>query len=145
MPEHRRELVDEAKSLGGKVDALGEGITQLSVGVDQLAQRTSRAERVVALVVIGMALVLILAVATGWSLLQQSTINDGLQKAIGRESQTREEGLCPLYSVIIGAYNPNSRPAGPARDTYNQWFDTMRAAYASLDCKQPIVPPAAPR
>lgn len=138
MPEQRRQLIEEAKALAGEVGDLTEEVGHLANGLDELGQRTSRAERIIAVVVAIGVVVLILSAAVGVILLQ-------LGQAVDRESQTRQAGLCPLYSVIIGAYNPNSRPEGPQRDTYNQWFDTMRAAYASLDCTQPIVPPPAPR
>jgi hypothetical protein len=138
MPEQRRQLIEEAKSLGGQVGELTDEVGHLADGLDQLKQRTSRAERIIAVVVVIGAIVLILSIAVGVTLVQ-------LSQLIDREAKTRQKALCPFYSLVLGNYNPNSRPAGPDREAYNRNFDAMRLQYGELDCIEPIVPPPTPR
>lgn len=68
-----------------------------------------------------------------------------LYSTAARQERVVQQSLCPLYSLIIGSYNPNSRPAGPERAQYEQAFVLMRAARDALDCRDPLVPPANPR
>lgn len=56
-----------------------------------------------------------------------------------------QRSLCPLYDLIVGSYNPNSRPEGVERAQYEQAFVLMRAARDELECRTPLVPPASPR
>lgn len=138
MPDR---LAEQAKILADRVSAL-------STAVDKLDRRTGRSEKTVALVVFGLLLDLALSLTVGIVLFQLNAANNEIRATQAREAQTRQEALCPLYGLILGSYNPNSRPEGEARDKYVQQFDIMRTAYAALDCTGPagdLVPPRTPR
>jgi hypothetical protein len=121
--------------------ALAERVGGLISAVEQLHRRTNRAERVQKYVVFGLLLDLVLSVAVAFVVANQFNASYDLRAAVEREATTRNQGICPLYSLIIGGYNPDSRPAGPARDSYVQAFKTINNAYTALECKQPPVPP----
>jgi len=57
---------------------------------------------------------------------------------------TQSKVLCPLYSIFLGAYNPDTRPAGQPRQTYEDDYVIIREGYRILACTTPIVPPAIP-
>jgi hypothetical protein len=131
MPDR---LTEQAKVLADRVGAL-------SLAVEQLDRRTNRGEKAVVAVVVVLVLTLTLSVVVAFTLLQQRQTQRDVQGAIDRETRTREEALCPLYGLILGSYNPASRPEGDARNTYIQQFQVMRNAYESLDCQGPLIPP----
>jgi hypothetical protein len=135
MPDR---LLEQARVLADRVGAL-------SHAVEKLDQRTNRSERAVVGVVLGLALTIMVAIALGIAFIQLSRNSEILAEAEARELRTREGALCPLYSLILGSYNPESRPEGEARQKYIDQFVVMRAAYDVLDCTGPLVPPAAPR
>jgi hypothetical protein len=56
-------------------------------------------------------------------------------------NDTRAEVLCPLYSLIAGAYDPSTRKAGAARDAYIAGYQNISSAYSHLDCPTPPLPP----
>lgn len=61
--------------------------------------------------------------------------------AISEQNRLISFVLCPLYSLFVGSYNPNSRQAGEDRAAYENAFVTIRAGYAELGCTSPVVPP----
>jgi hypothetical protein len=126
-------LTEAAKMLGEKVSAL-------ALAVDQLDRRTNRSERITIAVIFGLALDLVLSVIVALVLISQSDINDRVSAAIAREAQTRQEALCPVYRLVVGAYNPDSRAPGPDREAYIADFKIMRDAYDKLDCVGIVVP-----
>lgn len=129
------DLAEQAKVLADRVGAL-------SGAVEQLDQRTNRSEKVVIAVVAVLLLTLFLSIIVAFVLLQQRDTQHDVASAVARESKTRQEGLCPLYGLLLGTYKPESRPEGEARQLYMEQFDVMRTAYATLDCKGPVVPGA---
>lgn len=129
-----------ARTLAEQAQVLSEQVQDLAVSTTRLANRTTRAERVTAIVVIGLILDIILSVAVGFALLGQVQTNTALQAAVDREAQTRQVALCPVYGLVLGGYNPNSRAAGPDRDAYIASFKVMTKAYESLDCTGALVP-----
>jgi hypothetical protein len=135
MMEALNRLTDQAKELRNAVAAL-------ALSVDQLDRRTTRSERITTAVVLILMIVLVLAVAVGITLAQQFAINDRLETAIQREAQTRQQVLCPLYRLLVGSYNPESRPPGPARDEYLRTSKVILDSYPRLDCTNPVTPGA---
>jgi hypothetical protein len=135
MPER---LTERAKVLADRVGALSDA-------VEHLDQRTNRGEKAVIGVVAGLVLSVALSVIVGIVLVKQQTITDQISVTQEREAHTRQDALCPLYSLILGSYNPNSRPEGDARQAYIDQFKVMRQAYDALDCTAPLVPPPTPR
>lgn len=125
--EHRRDdLATAARELKDEVAELREA-------VETLTPRTVRAE-FVARVGIALALALVLGGAVlGWNIIQQRHTSDRL------ESVT-QSALCPVFGLLLGGYDPNTRPEGPARDQYMQTFEVMRGAHEALACRGPLVP-----
>ena len=133
---------EEARvALAVQAKALADTVGVLAGAVDNLNARTNRTERTTILVALGLAIDLVLSIAVAVLVWSQISVSTDLQVAIARESSTRQDALCPLYGLLLGSYNPESRAAGPARDQYNQAFVTLRNGYDSLDCANPIVPP----
>lgn len=135
MPDR---LIEQAKVLADRVSGLSEAI-------EHLDRRTNRSEKVVLWVSIVLALTIVLAIALGIAFIQLHATSVAVQDTQTREVATREETLCPFFSLVLGTYNPNSRPEGAARQTYIEQFEAMRRGYAALDCTAPLVPPATPR
>lgn len=131
-------LVTQAAALTEKMGVLTDAVLELD-------RRSNRNQRVVIGVVFGLLVDLVLSVAVVLTLASLVSTNDRVQAAIDREAATREQALCPLYSLIVGSYNPGSRAEGPDREQYEKTFVAMRAAYDSLDCPGGPVPPAQPR
>jgi len=126
-------LAEQAKLLGDKVNAL-------ALAAEQIERRTTRSERVTTGVVVGLLLDLVLSIAVAVVLAQLFATNHRLEDAIEREAQTRQEVLCPLYGLIVGAYNPESRPPGPARDEYLRSTKVILDSYPKLNCANPVTP-----
>lgn len=127
-------LTEQAKALTDKVGSL-------VLAVDQLDNRTGRTERVTMWVVFGLLLDLLLSVAVAFVVGNQFAAAADIREAVNRESVTRQQGLCPLYALLIGTYNPNSRAEGPDRQAYVSTFQTLNEAYQALECKIAPVPP----
>lgn len=132
--EARVALVTQAQALADTVGVLADA-------VDNLNQRTGKTERTTIFVALGLAVDLVLSVAVAVLVSSQISVAGDVQVAIAREKATRQEAVCPLYGLLLGSYNPASRAAGPARDQYELSFRVMWAAYDTLDCNNPIVPP----
>lgn len=133
-------MIESVQKLTAETAALSDKVGALALSTEQLDRRASRSEKIVAGVILGLLLDLILSVAVAIVLGQQAATNDRLQTAIQRETQTRQEVLCPLYSLIVGAYNPNSRPPGPARDEYVRNFKVIVDSYPKLNCDHQVTP-----
>jgi hypothetical protein len=86
-----------------------------------------RRRRNVALFAAGVAIGVTLASA----LLAEYQSVDQTRQEVAR---TQESELCSMYSAVIHGYRPESRPAGPERDRYEQAFSTIRAEHAKLGC-----------
>lgn len=113
-------LAVTAAELKGEVGAL-------KLAVEQLGERTGRAERASFRTMLFATVLLVVVALLGWVVWQQSQTN-------GRLEQLVQRSLCPVYGLAVGGYDPSTRPAGPARDKYNQGFAVMRDAYAELHC-----------
>jgi hypothetical protein len=135
MPDR---LIEQAKVLADRVSGL-------STAVEHLDQRTNRSERAVIVVTIILALCIILSIALGIAFIQLRSTALTVAETQERERITREETLCPFFSLVLGTYNPNSRAEGPARQTYIEQFEAMRRGYDALDCTGPLIPPPIPR
>lgn len=133
---------DEARvSLAIQAKALADTVGVLAEAVDNLNRRTNKTERNTILVALGLGVDLVLSIAVAVLVTSQISVAGDLQSAIARETSTRQDALCPLYGLLLGSYNPTSRAEGAARDQYNKAFQVMQAAYNSLDCATPVVPP----
>lgn len=130
----RREiLAEQAAVLAGEVG-------RLRAAVAALDRRASRSSRVLAGVVLTLALDVVLSLALGFTIASQFTTNTRLDETVAQENIIRSEVLCPLYAVFLGSYAPQSRPEGAARQQYEQAFTTIREGYVKLRCTTPPVP-----
>jgi hypothetical protein len=121
LSEQIAELVDETRRLRQATEAVVPSV-----------KREVRRGRVTRILLGVQAAVLIAVVVLGIVLVG----------VVHAQDRTTQQALCPVFALLIGGYNPDSRPAGAARDTYNQQFQLFSQAYAALDCNNPIVPPA---
>lgn len=135
MPDR---LLEQARVLADRVGALSDA-------VELLDHRTNRSERFAIWATAVLALTIALSIALGVAFIQLHNNAENVAATQEREARTRQEALCPLYSLILGSYNPDSRPEGEARQKYIDQFAVMRTAYDSLDCTGPLVPPPGPR
>lgn len=123
-----------------QAQALASNLSALSKAVEKLDTRSNRNEKITFVAVIGLVLDLILSVIVAIVLSNQVSTAGSLQATIDREAQTRQQALCPVYGLVLGGYNPNSRAAGPDRDAYIQSFKVMTDAYDTLDCAGGLTP-----
>lgn len=126
--------MSEVTELAARASALADKVSGLSLAVAQIGRRTDRSEKLTLAVGLGLALDLVLSAIVAFALHSLYEVKD-------REDATRQQALCPLYSLILGSYAPTSRPEGEERDKYEAAFAEMRDAYASLNCRAGLVPP----
>lgn len=123
--------------------ALTDEVAGLTLAVEHLDHRTNRNERVQAFVVFGLLLDLVLSVAVALVVGNQIAASNDLKVAVQHEEVTRNQGVCPIYSLLLGSFNPATRAEGPDRDAYIKIFQNIDASYRALECKQAPVPPRA--
>lgn len=128
------ELEDSADRLAGDVAGLSNRVDKLSLSIDQLGRRTSRTER---LTTRSAAVVILLVVAMG----VVAWVAVGQQRTASQLSDLTQLSLCPVFKLVLGGYDPATRPAGDARAQYEQQFGVMRDAYSRLQCTGELVPP----
>lgn len=124
-------------ALAASADELREEVARLRLAVQQLDRRTKRAELVTSRVVAAIVVLLVLLGLVGWSVAAQVRTAERLGAVV-------ELSLCPTFALVLGGYNPESRPPGEARDRYERSFSVMRDAYTQLGCTSPLVPPRTP-
>lgn len=130
--DERRRLVVTAAELGAEVARLtaasidqATALGSLAVEIEKKAWKTTVKIRwMVALVVLD--LILSGAMVVGYFSIQ------GLVK---NQEAVRADVLCPLYSIFVSSYNPNSLAAkAQGIDAYNATFAEIRRQYAVLRC-----------
>lgn len=126
--------MSEVGELAERANALADKVSGLSLAVTQIGRRTDRSEKLTLAVGLGLALDLVLSGVVAFAL-------NGLYAVRDREDATRQQALCPLDSLILGSYAPDSRPEGEQRNKYVAAFGEMRVAYESLNCRGDLVPP----
>lgn len=120
--------------LARSADDLRDEVKQLRLAVVQLGARTARAEKVSIRAATAAAVLLLLVGLIGWVVWQQRQTADALESLTQRS-------LCPVFALVVGGYDPSTRPEGPAREQYQRTFEVMRQAYGELRCASPLVPP----
>lgn len=116
---------------------LDDDVKRLTDQVERLNERTNRAERDKRWLVVGLLLVLGLVALVGYTAVQA-------QKTTDDQAQLRNDVLCPLYGIFLGAYDPKTRDRNPdpqARQKYEDAFAQIRHGWTVMDCTGPIVPP----
>ena len=128
--DNNRHLSEVGTSLIAAVDGLRNAISAL-------VKRADRSEkRIVGIV---FAIVLDLIFTASFALLYYQQSRTAIELA-----DTRATVLCPLYSTLLGSYNPTSRAPGKDRADYENIFTQMRDSYQHLDCTSPLVPKPTP-
>jgi cytoskeletal protein RodZ len=142
------ELKAKLDDLLDKVDGLTKAAEHLTPRVDEM-ERTGRRARA-ALWSLGVFVVILgaLGALLGKVIVDQRDTTAQLTQLVQDQRGTTaqltrvvQESLCPVFALLIGAYNPESRPEGAARDAYNQQFSQFSASYQALACRNAIVPP----
>ncbi|QJY46643.1 hypothetical protein [Pseudonocardia broussonetiae] len=122
--------MDELKA---RAKALGDDVEALTESVDRLAERQTKTEQNNRALVVALLLVVALGGFVGYVAFRaERAIDDGIA--------VRQDVLCPVFDLVVGGYDPESRPAGPARETYIENQRVMREARDSLDCRGDLVP-----
>lgn len=124
----RRKLRDEAADLASEVG-------RLSLTLEQSRRRQDRQRLGLQITVVGLVLDVILSLAAIWILHTQSAQNARLEKVTN-------DALCPMFSLFLGSYNPDSRAPGVGREAYEDAYSELRRIYGPvLGCATAIVPP----
>lgn len=132
---------DEAVAdLAARATELAENVGQLRIATDSLTRRTLRSERVITITVIGLVLDVMLSLAVMWAYHVQSVQSDQLEANQQQARKIRDGALCPLFGLILGTYDPTTRPP-EGRKAYDDAYNQMRTIYDNLACTTPIVPP----
>lgn len=121
--------------LSKRAAELADQVEGLRLAVEQLDARTTRAERASTRTATAAVILFILVALAGWNVYQQRETADRLESLTQRS-------LCPVFGLVLGGFNPETRPAGEARTQYIETFDVMRGAYDELRCTAPFVPRA---
>lgn len=119
--------------LARSADDLTGEVRGLRLAVEQLDRRTARAELVSGRAAAAAAILLLLLGLMGWVVWQE-------QQTAARVESLTQRSLCPVFALVVGGYDPQTRPEGPARDRYIATFEVMRVAYDELGCVAPLVP-----
>jgi hypothetical protein len=127
------ELAAATRDLAAGVQHLDATVQANNHRIDALTRRTERAEQLITRTWVWITLLVILAALLG-------LVSFKLFQVIEAERDARQRGQCPVLAVFIGAYDPNSRLEGEARDRYDSAFRVIRQAYTDLQCTTPIVP-----
>jgi hypothetical protein len=117
-----RRLAANAGALAEKVDLLVDRVEELH---DDLQTQNKALARKGKWFWAGVALNTLLAAGFGWVVHDQFV--------------TREQVLCPLYSIFVKSYNPNSLAAkAQGIEQYNRTFEDIRHQYDVLGCAEPV-------
>ena len=132
------ELKRRAAQLDHDVRALADTTEANTAALDRVEQRLDRSDSdrrrfITALIALAM-----LAVFLGVEALR-------LERSIRDQAELRNRVLCPLYGLILGGYDPQSRAEGEARRKYEEAFVVIREGYMVLNCTDPLVPPRTDR
>lgn len=115
------EMLDRAEALRKEVVGLRDAVVALKPKVE-------RAERVSLRSAVATVLIVVLTVVVALI---------GYRQIV---SDAQIHGICPVLALVIGSADPESRPAGPAREQYIEAIDVMRNAYVEIGCTEPFVP-----
>ena len=136
------ELKRRTTELDGHVTQLSDKIEANTLALNQVHERQDRSERkgrvlaMVAVALLGGFLLL------GWVAWQQHRTDERLSVVV-------QDSLCPVYALVVGGYDPDSRPLNPdgsfegsPRQLYINNHLVMGQAYDRLRCQNTtLVPP----
>jgi hypothetical protein len=140
--------VDELKR---QTRLLDDDVKQLTEEVHRLNARQDKTDKIWRFLVTGLLMVLALVGLLGYvafrterNAREQADLAIRQAKAAQEQLDLRTRVLCPLYGLILGSYDPNSRDNNPdpnARQKYEDTFRVIREGYSVLECTAPLVPP----
>lgn len=117
-----------------KIDGLTQAAEHLTPRVDEVERTGRRARAALWILAVFVVILAALGALLGKVIVDQQDTTVQLTRVV-------QESLCPVFALLIGGYNPESRPEGAARDAYNQQFAQFSASYQALTCRNGIVPP----
>lgn len=120
LKRQTRALDDDVRGLASKVGGLGDRLNKID-----------RDKRWIVACLLG--IVVLIALVAFVAFRAEKTGRD--------QEELRNQVLCPLYGLILGGYDPQSRAEGDARRKYEESFTVIREGYAVLHCTSPLVPP----
>lgn len=135
LKRQTRDLSAQVLQLGDKLDANTLALNQVHSRQDS-SERRSRLLAMIAVALIGGFLLL------GWVAYQGYRTDQQLGRVV-------QGSLCPVYALVVGGYEPDSRPLNPDgsyegsnRQKYDVNHQVMKDAYARLECRNAdLVPP----
>lgn len=113
---------------------LDDDVKQLTEEVHRLNSRVDRTDKIWRWLVAGLLLVVALVALLGY-------VAARAEQTARETDELRGQVLCPLYGLILGGYDPESRAEGEARRKYEETFAVIRDGYGVLHCTTPLVPP----
>jgi hypothetical protein len=137
--------------LGTQADKLGRKVDRLTETLKELGERQTRTERLSTRTAVAAVIAIAILAGGSWLGYRQVVTSGQLSMVVGEQQQTAEDqrrvtedALCPVFALLIGGYDPSSRPEGPAREQYERTFQTFRTSYDALRCTTQFVPPRTP-
>lgn len=131
------------EDLKRRAEALDDDVKRLTAAVDRLDGRMDRSDRDRRWFVTAIVVVAIIVCGVGYVAFRAEQTSRALAQTAREQETIRNDVLCPLYGLILGGYNPESRPEGDARRKYEDTFVIIRQSYGVLHCTSPLVPPRA--
>src|SRR6266702_1764330 len=122
------QMSEELASTAGE---LAQEVKTLTTEVVALRKRSFSNRKLIRWTIVGLILDITLTLVVGvlFHLVQSNSnhIQD-VQTKVGNQV------LCPLYSIFLQSYNPNSAAAKANPQTYEAQFTVIRNSYKILDC-----------
>ena len=136
------ELKRQNRELSDRVHHLAEVIDANTLALNQVHDRQDRSERKGRFLVLGAIVLLGGFLLLGWVAWQQHRTDERLSIVV-------QDSLCPVYALVVGGYDPDSRSLNPdgsyegsARQKYIDNHQVMSRAYDQLGCANTsLVPP----
>lgn len=130
----RDDLVAAARELKAEVAELRQDMQVLNRRTTRAEKVSGRAKKASGRASLTAGVLLVIVALLGGTVWQQYQIS-------GRLELLTQRSLCPLFALVVGGYDPSTRPEGVARDRYVATFASFRVAYDELRCIAPLVPP----
>lgn len=134
------DLAATADRLAVQVEQLKVEVRELNDRQDETDRRQDRSDRMSMRTALVLGLVVLLAAVVGLIVYQQIVTRSEVSSVVDRETTTRVKVLCPVFALVLGGYDPSTRPDGPARQQYEDNFRVMGRSYDLLACQDPLVP-----
>jgi len=136
------ELKRQTRELDAHVKELGDAVDANTLALNQVHDRQDRSERKNRALVLAAVVLLGICLVLGWVAWQQHETDQRLSIVV-------QDSLCPVYALVVGGYDPESRSLNPdgsyegsPRQAYINNHQVMSAAMDKLQCQNTtLVPP----